>query len=141
MSDSKSIPAPGATPDTALGPPLGATPLAGGRCRFAVWAPFAGRLSVRLLGGPEVNADRVVPMAKSESGYFETETDNAPAGTRYFYRLANGSERPDPASRFQPDGVHGPSQVVDVSAFQWTDAAWQGLDLEDSVFYELHVGT
>ena len=141
MSDSKSIPAPVTTPDATLRPLLGATPLAGGGCRFVAWAPFQGKLSVRLLGAHESGADRVVPMAKSEAGYFAAETDNVPAGTRYFYRLANGSERPDPASRFQPEGVHGPSEVVDLSAFHWTDATWQGLDLEDSVFYELHVGT
>ncbi len=115
--------------------------MAGGGCRFVAWAPFQGTLSVRLLGAHESGAGRVVPMAKLETGYFETETDNVPAGARYFYRLDDGSERPDPASRFQPDGVHGPSQVVDFSAFHWTDATWQGLDLEDSVFYELHVGT
>jgi maltooligosyltrehalose trehalohydrolase len=104
-----------------------------------VWAPVSERLSVRLVGG--AGADRVVPMAKSESGYFETLVDHAAAGTRYFYFLENGSDRPDPASRFQPEGVHGPSEVVDFGEFQWTDAAWKGLELDASVFYELHVGT
>jgi maltooligosyltrehalose trehalohydrolase len=63
------------------------------------------------------------------------------AGTRYFYRLPDGSRRPDPASRFQPEGVHGPSEVVDPGAFAWTDAAWRGLQPRDLVIYELHTGT
>jgi maltooligosyltrehalose trehalohydrolase len=165
MSDSKSIPTPVSTPDVAptvapdvarvpvrdvmsaakldamLEPPVGATPLAGGACRFVVWAPQAKVLSVRVLAQPGGLPDRVVAMKKSKSGYFETEIDSVPAGSRYFYRLENGSDRPDPASRFQPQGVHGPSEVVNFRDFQWTDASWRGLPLPDSVFYELHVGT
>ncbi|HEY8715343.1 MAG TPA: malto-oligosyltrehalose trehalohydrolase, partial [Candidatus Acidoferrum sp.] len=60
---------------------------------------------------------------------------------RYFYRFDDGRDRPDPASRFQPEGVHGPSQLVDLSQFPWTDRAWRGFELADGIFYELHVGT
>ena len=60
--------------------------------------------------------------------------------TRYVYQLDDLQEFPDPASRFQPEGVHGPSEIVDLAAFQWTDANWKAPRLEESVFYELHVG-
>ena len=68
------------------------------------------------------------------------EIANVAPGARYLFRLENGSDRPDPASRFQPDGVHGPSQVVNLAEFRWTDSGWKGLELDESVFYELHVG-
>lgn len=116
-------------------PPLGVTLLPNHGWRFAVWAPNAQKLELRLL-----EPENVVAMEKSESGYFETELKNA-ADTRYFYRFEDGRDRPDPASHFQPEGVHGPSQVVDFAKFIWTDSAWRGFDLADSVFYELHVGT
>ena len=64
-----------------------------------------------------------------------------PAGTRYQYRLDGERYRPDPASRYQPEGVHGPSVVVDPSDFPWTDQAFRGHALADLVLYELHVGT
>jgi maltooligosyltrehalose trehalohydrolase len=76
-----------------------------------------------------------------ESGYHEAVVHDAGPDTRYFYRLDGAKERPDPASRLQPDGVHGPSQVVDLGTFQWDDTGWTGLPLEDYVIYELHVGT
>jgi maltooligosyltrehalose trehalohydrolase len=76
-----------------------------------------------------------------ECGYYEGVVEDVAPGTRYFYRLDGSSERPDPASRLQPAGVHGPSQVVDLSAFQWEDREWPGSPLEDYVIYELHVGT
>jgi maltooligosyltrehalose trehalohydrolase len=144
MSDSKSIstvqPASGTGVEPDSGVAVGATQEAGGRCRFVVWSPGARKLSVHLL--PANNAtDRVVPMKKNAAGYLEAVVEGVSAGARYFCRLENGSERPDPASRFQPEGVHGPSQVVDFGEFRWTDADWKGLDLDESVFYELHVGT
>jgi len=116
---------------------LGATPLPNHGCRFVVWAPAAGNLSVHLLGDRE----RVVPMYKLDTGYFQAEIENVESDARYFIRFEDGRERPDVASRFQPEGVHGPSQVVDLSDFHWTDSGWKGLDLDKSVFYELHVGT
>jgi maltooligosyltrehalose trehalohydrolase len=125
MSDSDSI------------PPLGATPLPGQGWRFVVWAPAAKELSVHIVG----DGDRVVPMQKSDSGYFETTITKVEPGARYFYRFEDGRELPDPASRFQPEGVHGPSQVIDLKDFEWTDSHWRGLELDRSVIYELHVGT
>src|SRR6185437_8168096 len=117
---------------------IGATPLAGGGCEFVVWAP--NRNAVELLlkqPGPS----RAVPMTRGELGYYRAVVDGIAPGTKYNYRLDGSNERPDPVSRYQPDGVHGPSEVVDPSAFAWTDGEWQGIPLEDSVFYELHVGT
>jgi maltooligosyltrehalose trehalohydrolase len=115
---------------------LGARMLGGGRCRFAVWAPLARTVELHLLG-PE---DRLVPLAADTCGYHTAKVDGVGAGVRYRYRLDGGRELPDPASRAQPDGVHGPSAVVDRD-FRWTDAAWRGLALEQLVIYELHVGT
>ena len=83
----------------------------------------------------------LVPLEMKECGYYEAVLQDVAAGSRYFYRLDGVIERADPASRLQPSGVHGPSQVVDVSAFQWRDREWPGSPLEDYVIYELHVGT
>jgi len=80
-------------------------------------------------------------MQKSDSGYFETVIKGSEPDARYFYRFEDGRELPDPASRFQPEGVHGPSHVIDLNDFHWTDSSWHGLELERSVIYELHVGT
>jgi maltooligosyltrehalose trehalohydrolase len=80
-------------------------------------------------------------MEQGELGYYRAVVEDVSAGTRYSFRLDGESERPDPASRLQPEGVHGPSEVVDPSGFPWTDANWKGISLGQSVFYELHVGT
>jgi maltooligosyltrehalose trehalohydrolase len=112
---------------------LGATPLGAGACRFRVWAPRAETLSVRLLDGP------TVPLQPGPRGYHEGIVEDAPPGSRYLLRLPDGRERPDPASRAQPEGVHGPSEIVE-PAFAWTDAAWENPPLPDYVIYELHVG-
>jgi maltooligosyltrehalose trehalohydrolase len=80
-------------------------------------------------------------MVCGEAGYWSvTVTDLAP-GARYLYRMDHDRERPDPASHFQPEGVHGPSEIVDHAAFHWEDAGWKGLPLQSMVLYELHVGT
>jgi maltooligosyltrehalose trehalohydrolase len=118
-------------------PPLGATPLAGHGWRFGVWAPAAKELSVHIVG----DDDRFVPMQKSDLGYFETTIKELRSDARYFYRFEDGRDLPDPASRFQPEGVHGPSQIVDLKDFRWTDSSWCGLELDRSAIYELHVGT
>lgn len=120
---------------------LGATYYRDGRCRFLVWAPLAERVEVRQLSPQE----RIVPLESLPQGYHRAVlTDFDPSG-RYVYRLHKNStkepiERSDPASRFQPDGVHGPSQVVDME-FDWEDADWHGLPLSQYIIYELHVGT
>ena len=103
--------------------------------RFRVWAPVTERAEVVL--GPSGES---VDMRK-EGDYFTALLPDAKAGDRYRYRLDGESEFPDPASRFQPEGVHGPSQVVDPGAYAWKDAGWQGVPQKELVFYELHVGT
>ncbi|MFH1573730.1 MAG: malto-oligosyltrehalose trehalohydrolase [Acidobacteriota bacterium] len=115
---------------------LGAHYNGDGRCSFCVWAPLASAVDVRLTGG----AGRSVPMNQVRSGYFTVDAEGVVPGDRYFFRLDGGHDRPDPASRFQPLGVHGPSEVVDPT-FDWTDRNWQGLEITDYVIYELHVGT
>lgn len=119
------------------GPGLGATYLGDGRTHFLVWAPLARRIELHLLA-PH---DRLLPMERRPDGYSHAVVEGAVPGTTYLYRLDGERERPDPASRLQPAGVHGPSQVVDHAAYTWHDQGWQGLELSDFVTYELHVGT
>jgi maltooligosyltrehalose trehalohydrolase len=115
---------------------LGALPLEGRKCRFTLWAPRAGSVHLHLVGSDE----RVVALERGERGYHQAVVDSVAPGALYSFRLDGGPDLPDPASRFQPRGVHGPSQVID-SAFDWRDGEWRGLPLERMVFYEAHVGT
>ncbi|HEX8670733.1 MAG TPA: glycogen debranching protein GlgX [Longimicrobium sp.] len=106
--------------------------------RFRVWAPGHESMDV-VLYGPD--AERVVPMEAEGEGYWSAFVEGVGAGARYKLRLDGGDTFPDPASRAQPEGVHGASEVVDPAAFRWTDAGWKGMPLEEMVIYELHVGT
>lgn len=115
--------------------PLGATYLGNGRCHFQVWAPCAGRVDLRVVGP----SDRAVEMERLDRGYHQVLAEEVAPGTRYFYRLDGKAERPDPASLYQPEGVHGPSEVVELFS-DWNDAGWKGLDLADYIVYEIHVG-
>jgi maltooligosyltrehalose trehalohydrolase len=115
---------------------LGATPVPGG-CRFLLFAPSARSVELRLLSPVE----RIVPMERDEAGYHHAVVDGVAPGASYLYRLDGRIERPDPASRHQPRGVHGPSMVVDPSAFLWRDRGWRGIPLSSYILYELHVGT
>jgi maltooligosyltrehalose trehalohydrolase len=115
---------------------LGATYLGGTKCCFEVWAPKAERVDVHVLS----HGDFVAPLKPAASGYFQGEIDGLDVGARYKYRLNAGAEFPDPASQYQPEGVHGPSQVVSED-FPWTDQNWRGLPVEEYVLYELHIGT
>ena len=117
--------------------PLGATHLPSGEWRFVLWAPLWGQACVHILGA----AERIVEMDRGDRGYHFAVVEPMEAGMRYLYRLDGSRELPDPASRFQPEGVHGSSQLVDTGDFEWTDREWKGVELEDSIFYELHVGT
>jgi maltooligosyltrehalose trehalohydrolase len=119
-----------------LRPTIGATPLTSGDWKFAVWAPHHEKVDLHLLDAETA----FHKMERNAMGYHTATVAGVPTGARYLLRLDGELERPDPASRFQPEGVHGPSQVVDLRAFSWTDAGWKGFALEDSVFYELHVG-
>ncbi len=116
---------------------MGATVVPGKGVRFAVWAPHAQDVAVKI----SAPGERVVRLQASRTGYFEGFVEGLAADARYVYVLDGEKSRPDPASRFQPEGVHGPSAVVDPKAFDWTDRNWQGLALERYVIYELHVGT
>jgi len=124
------------TPPSATPPPVGAILVSPSRCQFRIWAPSLDRVEVHLVAPKE----RRVPLQKVGDGYHEAFVDDCPAGTRYLFVLNGGSERADPASRLQPEGVHGPSEVVG-SEFEWSDRNWRGIALEDHVVYELHVGT
>lgn len=108
-----------------------------GTCAFRVWAPLRERVEVKVLAPVE----QLVPMERDAEGYWQATVQGVGPGTRYLYRLDNERERPDPASRCQSEGVHGPSEVVDHKAFRWKDRAWKGLPLRKYVIYELHVGT
>lgn len=115
---------------------LGCTLVESNRCQFRVWAPLASQVQVRLLTPKE----RLIALEPTDRGYYHSLVENVEAGSLYFYRIDGQKERPDPASRFQPQGVHGPSQVV-ASHFSWRDQSWSGLPLKDYIIYELHVGT
>jgi maltooligosyltrehalose trehalohydrolase len=117
---------------------LGAQPLRDGRTRFCVWAPRRRTVDVCL---HEPGGLRYLPLEKSTGGYFEG-THAAPVGALYKYRLDGGDTFPDPCSRFQPEGPHGPSRVVDSGRYTWADMEWRGLSsMKGQVLYELHVGT
>ena len=118
-------------------PLFGAIPSQDG-VSFAVWAPAAKTLELTLLDGAAAGTH---PLASSAGGLRETWIRGAAAGDRYTYLLDGRGPYPDPASRFQPEGVHGPSQIVDPWAFAWHDSRWRPRPHRDLVIYELHVGT
>lgn len=119
--------------------PIGVEVNADGTAHARVWAPR--RKSVELVTfGDGGAADRVVPLAREDDGYFSGCASGLKAGTRYRYRLDGGDAFPDPASRYQPDGPHGPSQVIDPT-FSWTDAGWRGISRAGQIISEIHIGT
>lgn len=105
---------------------------------FCLWAPKVEHLAVVIHAGRE---RRAVQLHRGAEGFFSGIADQAQAGDNYSYLLDRKVERPDPASRYQPEGVHGPSQVVDLDAFRWSDQDWRNIPLQEYVLYELHVGT
>ena len=113
----------------------GATCTDGDATAFVVWAPRHENLAIHILSPRE----QVLPMQTERDGYFRA-TVEVSEGARYLVRLPDGRELPDPASRYQPEGVHGPSEVV-TCEFAWSDEEWRGIDLREYVIYELHVGT
>ena len=119
---------------------IGAYPLGEGRYRFSVWAPLVERVELKLTSPVR----RLIPLTQDEQGYWQGEVEGIPPGpVDYLYRLHTAAgvvERPDPASRCQPYGVHGPSRVVDPH-FDWQDQGWKGIPLSQWILYELHVGT
>lgn len=111
----------------------GARP-AGGRVRFEVWAPDAQSLEVEIDGAHHV-------MQRDADGYYTATVGGSKAGDLYRYRIDGADSYPDPCSRYQPEGVHGPSMVVDPDAFHWTDQHWPGVEMKGQVIYEMHIGT
>lgn len=107
------------------------------KTRFSVWAPLKEKLTLHIVSP----VDRQVAMSKNKEGYFELELEDVSPGARYFFNPDDEGDFPDPASKFQPDGVHGPSALVDHSRFEWTDDNWRGIPLRETIIYELHVGT
>ena len=125
--------------------PVGAEVLLDGGVHFRVWASKRHRVEVVLEGGSEstfVSAPIVIALDPEGDGYFSKTVVEAEPGTLYRYRL-DGEEvlYADPASRFQPSGPHGPSEVIDGGAFEWHDPHWRGVPLEGQVLYEMHIGT
>jgi maltooligosyltrehalose trehalohydrolase len=118
--------------------PIGAELTGPDGVSFRVWAPAAKQVDVMIEaeGGARAHA-----LQAEGGGYFSGAIEGVGAGARYRLRLDGGEAYPDPASRLQPEGPHGPSQVVDPYAFTWTDHAWPGLKPQGQVLYELHVGT
>ncbi|MFW6057174.1 MAG: malto-oligosyltrehalose trehalohydrolase [Chloroflexota bacterium] len=114
----------------------GAYSLPDGSCRFIVWAPFTNEVDVHL--HPPLEQRR--SLETSGKGYYAGTIPDVPPGTRYTYVLDGSRELPDPASRYQPDGVHEPSEVC-TSTYAWTDTQWRGIPLKDYIIYELHTGT
>lgn len=108
-----------------------------GVCHFSVWAPLARKLALKIVA-PGEHSYPMTPMAR---GYWKASIPGITPGTRYLYDFGEEGAFPDPASHYQPEGVHGPSEVIDHASFQWVDGGWRGLDLERAVIYELHVGT
>ena len=115
--------------------PIGAELQPGGGVHFRVWAPQIQQLDLVL------ERDRCIAMERESGGYFSGFSPDAAAGTLYRFRLDGEGPYPDPASRFQPEGPHGPSEIIDPSKFGWTDAGWPGVSIEGQVLYEMHIGT
>jgi maltooligosyltrehalose trehalohydrolase len=108
-----------------------------GTASVRVWAPRCTRVDVVL----ERERADAVALDREADGFFSAVLRNVAAGDRYWFRLDAKALRPDPVSRYQPDGPHGPSVIVDPRAFRWTDAGWPGVVPAGQVFYEMHVGT
>src|SRR5437588_3724379 len=113
--------------------PIGAEIIGENETHFRVWAPKVKRLAV-------VSKNKTYPLAREAGGYF-AGTANCGAGTHYKLQIDDGAAFPDPSSRFQPEGPHGPSCVVDPFSFKWTDANWRGVKLANQIIYEMHMGT
>jgi maltooligosyltrehalose trehalohydrolase len=117
--------------------PFGAECQQDGSVRFRLWAPKANKVELSL--GDETNS-KTLPVHQRDPGWFELTTRAAEPGSHYRFRIDGSQQVPDPASRFQPHDVHGPSEVIDPGRFEWHDRDWRGRPWEEAVLYELHVG-
>jgi malto-oligosyltrehalose trehalohydrolase len=118
--------------------PFGAELTAAGTVRFRLWAPAAREVELVLVGADALPPVKMQPLPH---GWFTLETDTARPGSHYRYRIDAGQEVPDPASRYNPQGVHGPSEVIDPAGYRWSDGEWRAPPWHTAVVYELHVGT
>ncbi|MBF0136964.1 MAG: DUF3459 domain-containing protein [Magnetococcales bacterium] len=110
-----------------------------GTVAFRLWAPAARQVDLCLESATK--KEKILPLQATEGGWFTLITDAAKANSLYRFRIDKGPRVPDPASRYQPHDVHGPSCVVDPAAWEWPDASWQGRPWTETIIYELHVGT
>ncbi len=118
--------------------PFGAELAADGRARFALWAPAARQVELVLTGGSQ---PAQIVMRSTDNGWFEATLDGAGASTNYAFRVDGKPLVPDPASRSNPDGVHGASRLVDPRAYEWQAGDWRGRPWNEAVVYEMHIGT
>ncbi|HEX2869047.1 MAG TPA: malto-oligosyltrehalose trehalohydrolase [Ignavibacteriales bacterium] len=121
--------------------PIGAEVLKDGGVHFRIWAPKHKKAEI-ILQEEGFSKGRSYEMTPEDNGYFSALVDIAREGTLYRFRLdGNGDLHPDPASRYQPEGPHGPSQVIDAEKFRWSDSQWKGPEAKGQVIYEMHIGT
>jgi len=109
--------------------------LIGEMVRFRLWTPKLKQVFIIL---DSCSTQSMQPLGE---GWYEFLCSEAKAGTRYKFRLEDGTDVPDPASRYQPNDVHGPSEVIDPTNFDWSDDGWLGRPWEECILYELHIGT
>jgi maltooligosyltrehalose trehalohydrolase len=124
--------------------PIGAEVRLDGGVFFRVWAPRRSRVEANVgnSDGESNQQNLTIELRSEENGYFSGHVAEASPGMTYRYRLDGDSYLyPDPASRFQPQGPHGPSEIIDPARFQWTDQTWPGISSEGQVLYEMHIGT
>jgi maltooligosyltrehalose trehalohydrolase len=122
--------------------PIGAELIGPNETHFRIWAPKAHRVDLVLEESAAKDSRRTFHALEAEEGGYFSGSANAGAGARYRFRVNEGENfYPDPASRFQPDGPHSPSSIVDPTQFRWTDSQWPGLTLKGQIIYEMHIGT
>lgn len=107
------------------------------RIEFTVWSPFAEEIQLKIVHPKS----RLLPMSRNEGYYWKTIVEGIEPQTKYFFRINNQTDRPDPASNYQPDDVHSASMIVDHNSFIWKDSEWKGIPLQKYIIYELHIGT
>ena len=118
--------------------PQGAEIVEGG-VRYRIWVPDKSKVEIEV-NRADSSLTEVVPLAPDSEGYYQVVDPRGRAGDRYKYKLGGDHAFPDPSSRSQPDGVHGPSMVIDPRAYDWNDAGWHRPAFRDLVIYELHIG-
>ena len=116
---------------------IGTRFLADGKVLFRVWAPFCSKVEAEIWRGKKILK---IPLKAEAGGYYSVQVPGLSEKDRYQYVLDEKKERSDPVSRFQPDGVHGPSALINPSSFRWRDSRWKGFPLKKMIFYELHIG-